>query len=610
VQASVLTIDTCDNVVNLTFVNYPASPDVTLQYDPLNRLTNMVDAAGTTRYTFTTGGQLWTEDGPFASDTVTSTYQNRLRVGLSLQQPTGAWTNGFSYGPTRRLAGITSAAGAFGYDFSLSGVVQPGSLVRRVSLPNGGYITNTYDAVARLTGTWLKKSDNTVLDSATYGINVGNQRTTFTNAAGTYVGYAYDNIGQLKVADSSVNTEERGYTYDKAWNLNYRTNNGALSTFTVDTRNQLVSVPGGSCSYDANGNLVTNTATGLGYAYDDENRLITVQYAPWTNNPGPPPDELSPLMQQPQYTPGWKANFTYDGLGRLRVRADYANTANGWYLTNTVLYVYAGNRVIQERNAANTPTVSYTRGTDLSGTLEGAGGIGGLLARSSGYSAGNWTSHAYYHADGNGNITCLVDGTQAVAASYRYDPFGNLISKSGTLADANLYRFSSKEFHVNSGLYYYLYRFYDPNTQRWINRDPIEGVNAARGETRLLAELLEDGPNLYEFDYNNAIDFTDPLGLKWCWGGFSSPFCFFNHKRDCDSEYNDCMGRGKYVCAVFGGALGGIVSKPGWALGGGLGGAANGAGAGVCGVLCMSAYQKACNTQKTECQKWNTSHGY
>ncbi len=85
-------------------------------------------------------------------------------------------------------------------------------------------------------------------------------------------------------------------------------------------------------------------------------------------------------------------------------------------------------RVIQERNSANTPTVSYTRGNDLSGSLEGAGGIGGLLGRSSGYSSGNWTTHHFYHADGNGNITYLVDSSQALAASYRYDPFGNTMS--------------------------------------------------------------------------------------------------------------------------------------------------------------------------------------
>src|SRR5207302_185233 len=107
--------------------------------------------------------------------------------------------------------------------------------------------------------------------------------------------------------------------------------------------------------------------------------------------------------------------------------------------------------VIQERDINNNPTVSYTRGSDLSGTMEGAGGIGGLLARSSGYSAGNWNTNNFYFADGNGNITYLLNSSQSMVAKYRYDPFGNIISSSGALASANVYRFSSKEIHVNSG---------------------------------------------------------------------------------------------------------------------------------------------------------------
>src|SRR6185436_11545756 len=118
----------------------------------------------------------------------------------------------------------------------------------------------------------------------------------------------------------------------------------------------------------------------------------------------------------------------------------------------------------------------HTRGTDLSGTLEGAGGIGGLLARSHGYSGGNWSTHNFYHADGNGNVTCLVNSSQGLAASYRYDPFGNALSWSGSLAEDNVYRFSSKEFHAQSGLYYYGYRFYAPNLQRWLTRDPVAEV--------------------------------------------------------------------------------------------------------------------------------------
>jgi RHS repeat-associated protein len=78
----------------------------------------------------------------------------------------------------------------------------------------------------------------------------------------------------------------------------------------------------------------------------------------------------------------------------------------------------------------------------------------------------------HYHADGNGNITYLVNSSQTIAAIYKYNPFGGTISSSGSLASANTYRFSSKQYHSNPGLYYYGYRFYDPALQRWLNRDP------------------------------------------------------------------------------------------------------------------------------------------
>ena len=103
-------------------------------------------------------------------------------------------------------------------------------------------------------------------------------------------------------------------------------------------------------------------------------------------------------------------------------------------------------RVIRERS--NTPTVSYTLGVNLSGTMEGAGGIGGMLARSHGYSTstGNWGTHNFYHAEGNGNITAMVDASQNLVAQYRYDPFGRLSYSTGTMSSANLYRFSSKRW--------------------------------------------------------------------------------------------------------------------------------------------------------------------
>jgi RHS repeat-associated protein len=187
-----------------------------------------------------------------------------------------------------------------------------------------------------------------------------------------------------------------------------------------------------------------------------------------------------------------------------RIEKDYTWDAgtSGWLETNEIHFVYDGNLVVQSRNANNLPQVTYTRGDDLSGSLQGAGGIGGLLARTDNSLLVSPISYlpasSFYHADGNGNVTYLMYSNQTMAAQYLYDPYGNTISEIGTLADANVYRFSSKEWNANSGLYYYLYRFYDPNLQRWANRDPL-------GE--------EGGYNLYQFAHNDAINGGDYLGL-------------------------------------------------------------------------------------------------
>jgi RHS repeat-associated protein len=432
---------------------------------------------------------------------------------LSLQQPTGAWTNGFSLDDAGRITGVTSPAGTFTYSFDPMRL----GLVNRLLLPNSAYVTNTYGPLARLQTNSLNNSSDTPLDYYAYAYNSANQRTALYRSDNTSVAFSYDKIGQLTVADSSVNSEDCGYYYDSAWNLNRRTNNGVTSIFTVDNKNELTTGPGvvAGQGYDSNGNLVTSHNGKVELFYDDENRLVQ-----WFSY------QTSDACLK---TNDLRTDFFYDGLSRLRKRLEYSYQSNNvscggssapagggagapppsgggggpcnigaWQLVSETDYIYDGHRVIQERDGNHTPTVSYTRGPDLSGTLEGAGGIGGLLARSSGYSSGNWSSHYFYHADGNGNVTYMLDGSQAMIASYRYDPFGNLISSSGSLASANVYRFSSKEIHVNSGMYDFLYRFYDPFQQRWINHDPI-------------AEL--GGINLYSLAGDDPVNGKDWLGL-------------------------------------------------------------------------------------------------
>jgi RHS repeat-associated protein len=430
---------------------------------------------------------LWTEGGLWASDTVTNYYNTaRMRSGLGLQQPTGARTNGFTYDSGHRLATVISPAGTFTYAYK-----GPGNLVTNLALPNNSRITNAFDSVGRLSTTRLLTSGDSLLNSYAYIYNLAGQRTNLTRTDGSRVTNTYDNLGQLQSAKGSggQSTENLGYLYDTAWNLNKRTNNGAPTTFAVNVKNELTTVAGYGCVYDNNGNLTSRQTAGSSYVYygyDDENQLTSVA----TDTYGTPTGSR------------WRYTFTYDGRGRLRKRVDYTwNTypPGSWQESGQVRYVYDGMRVIQERSSANTPTVAYTRGNDLSGSLEGAGGIGGLLARSHGYSGGAFSTHSFYHADGNGNVTYLETSAQGLAASYRYDPYGNTLYSGGTLASANTYRFSSKEQMPNSGLYYYGYRFYDPNLQRWLNRDPL-------GE--------EGGFNLYGFVRNKSVGSFDPLGLR------------------------------------------------------------------------------------------------
>ena len=95
----------------------------------------------------------------------------------------------------------------------------------------------------------------------------------------------------------------------------------------------------------------------------------------------------------------------------------------------------------------------------------------------------------------------VIDASnQSVAASYAYDAFGRLASKTGTLDQP--YQFSTKPYYADLGLSYYGYRFYSPTLGRWLTRDPI-------GEA--------GGVNLYEAMGNDAVNEVDPHGLFYDW---------------------------------------------------------------------------------------------
>jgi len=545
-----------DGLGQLTNVNYPSSPDLDFEYDAAGRLTHWVDGLGTHRLRWTAWGALASEDGPWAQDTLSYGYNgSALRESSSLAQPNASpWAQSHGYDSLWRLTNLVSAAGSFGYSYR-----GASRQVAGLGLPTGGVVTNAYDDLGRLLSTRLEDATGAVLNAHGYQYDAADQRTHQTLTAGNRWEYDYDGLGQLRAAvgrETNGTTrvhEQLAYGYDPAGNLTNRANNALVQNFTITNslnelsgvgRSGTLTVAGRvdysgsvtvtvransegsgtaatvygdkafaragvtlvdgtntftamasegsgrgdtntvaawlpetvSFTYDANGNL-----TGDGrrsFEYDDENQLTAVEVAGV-----------------------WRSEFQYDGFGRRRVRLEKAWRNGGWVTSAEVRYVYDGMLAVQERDGANLPKVTYTRGLDLSGSRQGAGGIGGLLARTENtllLVPGLTGAHAYYHADGGGNITALIDGGNRVRARYGHDPFGNLLGISGPLAEANVYRFSSKEAHAASGLCYYGFRFYDPSLQRWINRDPI-------GEA--------GGLNLFGFVGNSPLGAVDSFGL-------------------------------------------------------------------------------------------------
>ena len=213
-------------------------------------------------------------------------------------------------------------------------------------------------------------------------------------------------------------------------------------------------------------------------------------------------------------TPKRRLEFHYDHLGRRIAKRtsawqppggtspDYSDSADrddpaNWTEISHQIFIYDGWNLIARYAASDTtnPEQTYLWGTDMSGSMQGAGGIGCLLAVTG---AGSGTASERFIAyDGNGNITATVDAmTTATLSARDYDAFGRTVLDAGDHGIS--YGFSTKYEDAESGLLYYGYRYYQARTGRWLSPDPIE----ERG-----------GVNLYGFVRNDGLNRSDYLGL-------------------------------------------------------------------------------------------------
>src|SRR5437773_1527232 len=78
-----------------------------------------------------------------------------------------------------------------------------------------------------------------------------------------------------------------------------------------------------------------------------------------------------------------------------------------------------------------------------------------------------------------------------------YDGFGNPTETQQ--ANGDRYKWTGREFDIETGLQYNVTRFYDPKVGRWTARDPLG--------------FVPGDANLYRYVGNATLRFTDPFGL-------------------------------------------------------------------------------------------------
>jgi RHS repeat-associated protein len=206
---------------------------------------------------------------------------------------------------------------------------------------------------------------------------------------------------------------------------------------------------------------------------------------------------------------------TYDWMGR-RIRKQFYTWNSGtlsYQLSTDTIFLYDGWNLICEFDASSsqpgTIIRSYIWGTDLSGSMQGAGGVGGLLKVTDYVGS---TTHHFVAYDGNGKVAALIDGgTGAITARYESGPFAEPIRTVGAMAKKIPFRFSTKYTDNESGLIYYGYRYYNPSTGRWNSRDPL--VEQGFVESKDGADIgVQPDLNLYGVLANTVVNSVDNLG--------------------------------------------------------------------------------------------------
>ena len=466
------TYDVRDN--RLTQVNRVGSPAVavTWTYDNADRMHTRVADGATITYGYDAEGNLTSAQG--TAGTISPSYDRLSRptqvvpddssanttYTYSLTAPARTDASGsYSFVLNKQMGWETSATAPLSTTAFLT-TYRPDGRVSTRTDPNGNTTTYAYDVAQRmLTKTTLGSGGTPTRASYVYtdnraGLRLSEASVLTGDPANGTASFAYDALGRLTTYGSPLGTStNQAYTWQAVPNRDSLSTGGGTPITTTYNAADRITTSG--YSYDLDGNLTGQPGQTL--EWDSLGRLTKVRDSS---------------------TNAVISAYTYDALDRLRTVARGSSTIRFHYVGTT---------------------------TQVSEIVDDATGTSQLKVGNSwsGERLAVWTGSGsnprYYGSNGHGDTTWTADGSGAVIATLRYDPWGRLAASSGTsLPD---WRFQGTWLDTSVDLYWVVARWYAPALGQFTSED------AVLGSTEWPATL-----HSYIYGLGRPTGFTDTSG--------------------------------------------------------------------------------------------------
>ena len=506
------TYDAYGNAVGVSFDIY------SLEYNSLGSLTK-ANVNNTELVSFAYAGVMQdiASETYANGQTVTYTYNNDGNVTSVSLNNTPVYTYAFSTQNDTDVITVTDLAG------NLTKTITDG--LTTVSA-NG----NTLYSVENHYGT-SEENDfyGTVytLGGNTYTLVSENEKDTFKtgNAAVFEKEYLYDNdhnLTQIKI--ENILTADLGYNADGAITSYQNTLAAVTQTYTylyntdgnitseTKTVSQDNAINSESITYSYENNQLTSAETASTkwtYSYDNRGNILEKNTYALSNGTQTlvAADTFSydNTVWQDELTAFNNQSIAYDAAGNP---TSYLGHSLTWTMGRQlasfdgISYTYNEDGIRTSKTANNVTTRYYLDGTNVIAQTDGTNTLYFRYDSNGSLTSVIFNGTEYFYLkNGLGDITGLADANGNIVAEYAYDPWGVVISVTGSniaLANANPFRYRGYYYDTDTEMYYLQSRYYDPEICRFINADDANYIT-----------IID---TLFNYCYNNPILFTDYFG--------------------------------------------------------------------------------------------------